>query len=93
MIRRLQELGQAGITDAELRGRLITPTNIDDRPELIWCTFRQQLPELLHLIEIERDRQLDDLVEIEVGLIPPQVAAALKTSAQTAQAAPVPEMN
>ena len=45
VIRGLQELGRAGIADAEFRARLLKPSNVDDRPELIWRTFRQQLPE------------------------------------------------
>ena len=46
--------------------------------------FRQQLPELLRLVEIERDRQLDDPVEIDMGLIPSRVAAALEYQHPTA---------
>jgi hypothetical protein len=77
MIRGLEELGQAGIGGAEFRARLIKPSRVDDRPELIWWTFRRQLPELRRLVEIERDREDDDPLEIEMSLTPSQVVAAL----------------
>jgi hypothetical protein len=84
MIRGLEELGQVGIADAEFRARLIRPSEVGDRPELIWWTFRQQLPELRHLVEIERDRQVDDPVEIEMSLKPSQITAALDHQLATA---------
>jgi hypothetical protein len=84
MIRGLEELGQAGIGDAEFRARLIRPTHVEDRPELIWSSFRQQLPELRHLVEIERDRQNDDPLEIEMSLTPLQIDAALGDHLATA---------
>ena len=84
VIRGLEELGRAGISDAEFRARLLKPSDVDDRPELIWGIFRQQLPELLRLVEVERDRQLDDPVEIEMGLIRSQVVAALDDQRPTA---------
>jgi hypothetical protein len=77
VIRGLEELGGAGIADAEFRARLLRPSDVDDRPEMIWGAFRQQLPELLRLVEVERARQLDDPIEIDMGLSRSQVAAAL----------------
>jgi hypothetical protein len=77
IIRNLEELGQVGLADAEFRARLIRPSGVDDRPELIWWTFRQQLPELRRLVEIERKRHDDDPLEMEMELMPSQIAAAL----------------
>ena len=84
VIRGLEELGRVGIADAEFRARLLKPSDVHDRPELIWGTFRQQLPELLRLVEVERDRQLDDPVEIDMQLSPSHVQAALDYQRPTA---------
>jgi hypothetical protein len=84
IIRSLEELGQVGLADAEFRARLIRPSGVDDRPELIWWTFRQQLPELRRLVEIERKRHDDDPLEMEMELTPSQIAAALDYQAAAA---------
>ena len=84
IIRNLEELGQVGLADAEFRARLIRPSGVDDRPELIWWTFRQQLPELRRLVEIERKRHDDDPLEMEMELMPSQIAAALDYQAAAA---------
>ena len=70
----LQELSRAGLEIAELRARQLKPPHADDRPELIWGAFRQQLPEIMKLVELERDRNIDDPIEIEVELSPAQLA-------------------
>jgi hypothetical protein len=77
VIRCLKELQQAGLETVEFRARLIEPTHVDDRPELIWGTFRQQLPELVRMVETERDRQSNDPFEIELRLTDTQIEAAI----------------
>lgn len=84
VLRGLEELSRAGIADAEFRARLLNPSDVNDRPELIWGTFRQQLPEVVRLVEIERDRLLNDPVEIDMRLIPSQIVAALEYQRPTA---------
>ncbi len=80
VLRALKELEQTKLADAEFRARLLRPASPSDRPELIWREILRYLPELQHAVEVERDRQQEDPVEIQMGLTQEQLALALEPS-------------
>jgi hypothetical protein len=69
----LHQLQQAALDKAELRGRLIRPTEVDDRPELFWSKLREQLPTLCERIDAQSHRAEDDPIEIEISVKPQQL--------------------
>jgi hypothetical protein len=77
-IRLIAELERAGISDAEFKARLITPRNLEDRPEDFWADFLRLVPEMIELFRIEGRRTDGDTVEIDVELLPAEIETVLR---------------
>jgi len=77
-IRLIAELQRAGISDAEFKARLITPSSFEDRPEDLWGDFRRLMPEMVELFQLEERRTDEDTVEIDVELFLAEIEAVLR---------------
>jgi len=82
-VRRITELQEAGISDAEFKARLLKPKDLKDRPEDLWGDFRRGTPEMIELFHFESRRRDEDTAEIDVELLPAEIETALRDATAT----------
>ena len=76
--RLIAELQTAGISDAEFKARLLTPSSEGDRPEDLWGDFRRVMPEMIELLRLEAKRPDEYTAEIDVEFLPAEIETLLR---------------